>query len=40
MRFDQTCLNIDLDALCSNLALVRQKTGAMVIPTIALISPV
>ena len=30
MRFDQTCLNIDLDALCSNLALVRQKTGAMV----------
>ena len=30
MRFDQTCLNIDLDALCANLELVRQKSGARV----------
>ncbi len=30
MRFDQTCLNIDLDALCANLELVRQKSGAKV----------
>ena len=30
MQFDQTCLNIDLDALCANLDLVREKCGAKV----------
>ena len=30
MRFDQTCLNIDLDALCANLDLVRRRCGAKV----------
>ncbi len=30
MQFDQTCLNIDLDALAANLDLVKERSGAMV----------
>jgi len=30
MQFDQTCLNIDLDALRHNLSLVQEHSGAMV----------
>ena len=30
MQFDQTCLKIDLDSLCANLDLVREKCGAKV----------
>ena len=34
MRFDQTCLNIDLDALRHNFDLVRQKVGGKVMAVI------
>ena len=34
MRFDQTCLNIDLDAVAQNLALVQEKTGVMVMAVV------
>ena len=34
MKFDQTCLNIDLDAVEYNLSLVRQKTGVQVMAVV------
>ena len=34
MQFDQTCLNIDLDALSRNLDLVRQKVGVKVMAVV------
>lgn len=34
MQFDQTCLNIDLDALTDNFDLVRQKVGVKVMAVV------
>ena len=34
MKFDQTCLNIDLDAVEKNLALVQQRSGVQVMAVV------
>ena len=34
MKFDQTCLNIDLDAVEKNLTLVQQRSGVQVMAVV------